>query len=488
MEGNKKRRDAQVKAFIILAAALLITPVIILAVSHASRNYSAIDASSIRWQELISWNKKSVLEGLTIIEDTRITASIVTKNIPKSFSIAENDIFTMIDAERGGETLSITFIEEDGDSWLHENITLTKGRNTIKSTLQDYSFNPGDANQDLGNITAIAYLVNWPDLAITRAQDRVTVKKVEIARTEPAPAIFIPGFPFENLNPYRNHYPEEKSNGTFRILILGDSMVYGVSTCLNNTFNYEEGIIFTTLLERKLNEMHNTTRFQVLNFGIPGTGTETQVKLFEEKGARFSPDVVILFFYMNDFEDEVKGHEIMESLLKTEKYRQVYAAKGLTPDNIYYRILWYETNRRYSKMYGTTDRMNLSRISDPLERLWNLTEGGKASLALATFYATEQDQFNTLEGFAAQKGIPLLDLRYLPEKYGPKRVYACPNREFVDIHPSPYANKIIADDIYTFLEYNNLIPGDAAASGEDEIGKHTQTASPAKSNAEEGQI
>jgi hypothetical protein len=90
------------------------------------------------------------------------------------------------------------------------------------------------------------------------------------------------------------NYTIEKPNNTFRIIALGDSFTGGLWISTNDTWPKQ--------LERKLNQL-NTSCFEVLNLGRPGANTLEEVKIFEENALKYNPDMVILLFYQNDFED-----------------------------------------------------------------------------------------------------------------------------------------------------------------------------------------
>jgi lysophospholipase L1-like esterase len=78
--------------------------------------------------------------------------------------------------------------------------------------------------------------------------------------------------------------------GTRRILALGDSFAegYGVRA--------EDGV--TQLLERRL--VGSGCRFDVINGGTTGYATDQEYLFYKHEGTRYSPSIVVLFFYYND--------------------------------------------------------------------------------------------------------------------------------------------------------------------------------------------
>ncbi|MGH7790756.1 MAG: hypothetical protein ACREOB_00435 [Thermodesulfobacteriota bacterium] len=87
----------------------------------------------------------------------------------------------------------------------------------------------------------------------------------------------------------------EKSKGTFRILILGDSMTEGLEVPLERTFPY--------ILENKLNSK-GSKKCEVINLSISGFGTAQEYLMLKHYGLKYNPDLVILVFSdQNDVSD-----------------------------------------------------------------------------------------------------------------------------------------------------------------------------------------
>ncbi len=85
-------------------------------------------------------------------------------------------------------------------------------------------------------------------------------------------------------------YPVEKSD-KYRMIFLGDSLTFG--------WGVQENETFATLIEEDLNTKRPT---EVINFGTGNYNTEQQVNLFIEKGLKYDPDKVVLFYFINDAE------------------------------------------------------------------------------------------------------------------------------------------------------------------------------------------
>jgi len=89
-------------------------------------------------------------------------------------------------------------------------------------------------------------------------------------------------------------YPLQKSQGIFRILVVGDSFSWAGG---------REGN-YTALLERRLESYYGYHRIDVINAGYPMTHTAEQLAMLKKYGLQYNPDLIILgFFIGNDFID-----------------------------------------------------------------------------------------------------------------------------------------------------------------------------------------
>lgn len=85
-------------------------------------------------------------------------------------------------------------------------------------------------------------------------------------------------------------YQVEKGD-KYRIVFLGDSLTFG--------WGVEDEDTFATILET---EMSSTQPTEIINFGTGNYNTEQEVNLFIEKGLKYNPDKVVLFYFINDAE------------------------------------------------------------------------------------------------------------------------------------------------------------------------------------------
>lgn len=85
----------------------------------------------------------------------------------------------------------------------------------------------------------------------------------------------------------------EKPPGTFRIIGLGDSIMFG--------WGVDEDKTYLRKLEKKIRESTGKN-IEVLNFGCPGYNTSMEAAIFEKRALSFSPDLIIIHFVNNDLD------------------------------------------------------------------------------------------------------------------------------------------------------------------------------------------
>ena len=122
--------------------------------------------------------------------------------------------------------------------------------------------------------------------------------------------------------------PIPKPLGEFRILVLGDSVVWGYKADIRETWCY--------LLENHLNEGQEGT-FRVINAGVPGYSSEQGRLYFLHELSALTPDLVIISFGRNDrrykpeewqgltdrqlIEKRIRSNQIIDTLKHLRSYQ-----------------------------------------------------------------------------------------------------------------------------------------------------------------------
>lgn len=87
-----------------------------------------------------------------------------------------------------------------------------------------------------------------------------------------------------------------KDRDCYRIMVLGDSMTFGLGV------NQDE--VFCYLLEKEIKRAHPDSKIDVMNFGISGFSTGQELLCLKKYSDIYPPNIVILMLFdQNDFED-----------------------------------------------------------------------------------------------------------------------------------------------------------------------------------------
>lgn len=195
-------------------------------------------------------------------------------------------------------------------------------------------------------------------------------------------------------------YDVEKALGTFRILVLGDSVTFGHGTRNDTTYPF--------LLEQRLRAWRPEVNWEVWNLGVPGYATSQELALLHRVAGRYQPDLVVVGLFQND----LTGNE---PLVSPSLARRVSSAFQRTMQRHLYS---YEL---YKRAYLTA-RWRLFTDENGRERLEHLvTEEALLGRQDYTFEHAAQDltAYETLDGSAVDgfrcESLPTQDLRRAEE-------------------------------------------------------------------------
>src|SRR5215510_9814570 len=94
-----------------------------------------------------------------------------------------------------------------------------------------------------------------------------------------------------------SEYSYGKPTGTLRVLSLGDSHTEG--------FECHQDKTYSSVIERYLGK--RGVKAEVINAGVSGFGTAEALVFLENEGIKYSPDVVVLGYFANDVDDNIKA-------------------------------------------------------------------------------------------------------------------------------------------------------------------------------------
>ncbi|MBI5511174.1 MAG: SGNH/GDSL hydrolase family protein [Deltaproteobacteria bacterium] len=233
-------------------------------------------------------------------------------------------------------------------------------------------------------------------------------------------------------------YAVERSP-SYRMVFLGDSLTFGWGVAKPDTF--EE------LLESEINRR---LPVEILNFGVGNYNTEQEVHLFIDKGLKYKPDKVVVFWFVNDAEPTPGGSEwsvAQHSELVSftwSRARRLMNKLGLSaPYTTYYRSLY------------QPDAAGWRAAREALLLLKQLCDGGGIELQVVLLPELHDldsypfaEEHATMASFLRANGIAHRDL--LPNFQGahdPKRLWVAPD----DAHPNAIVHRRIARHALDFI-------------------------------------
>jgi len=243
-----------------------------------------------------------------------------------------------------------------------------------------------------------------------------------------------------NSDGFRDDEYAPERNENFRIVVLGDSLTFG--------WGVEKDEAFEVLLEEMLSEKRPT---EMINMGHGNYNTEQQVNLFKEKGLKYNPDKVLVFYFINDAEvTPVRSKWLWVSRLRSvtflwSRFRGLLTrtSPGQTFES-FYSDLYADDQRGFQAMEaaflelrGITEERGIELQVIMLPELHNLVD--------YPFTAV----YDKVASFLRENDIDYIDLTDSFRGYeDAEGLWVAPD----DAHPNALAHRMIAEYSRDFIE------------------------------------
>ena len=243
-----------------------------------------------------------------------------------------------------------------------------------------------------------------------------------------------------NSDGFRDKEYSVERNEAYRIVVLGDSLTFG--------WGVEEEDVYVTLLEEELSAIRPT---EMINTGHGNYNTSQQVNLFREKGLKYNPDKVVVFFFINDAEvTPVRSKWTPVARLRSVTFLWsrvrgllTRAAPGQTFESFYSAL--YEDDQpgfiamkdAFLELQGITEERGIELQVIMIPELHNLTD--------YPFKA----EYGKVYDFLTENSISVLDLTADFATYtdAPETLWVALD----DAHPNAPAHRMIADFSKDFI-------------------------------------
>jgi len=250
-------------------------------------------------------------------------------------------------------------------------------------------------------------------------------------------------------------YALEKPEGVYRIAVIGDSITWGEGVGEEDTY--------PKIIEREMNK-NRKKKIEVLRFGILGIGMRQYFSILKEKVLKYSPDVVVLGYCLND----IRFYRIYDKpmlmwflqhsyfadfiVVKTgELIRTLQFLGGVETVDSYYA--------KHIKMYEEKEK--LLRLQTILRNMKRLSDDNDVKFAVAVFPFKQQFEKRIVlkaqkivSDICVKEDILVFDLIDQLKKYDKKRLYLKGDA----VHFSAYGNKSVAKVLLQFLYSLDFMP------------------------------
>ena len=248
-------------------------------------------------------------------------------------------------------------------------------------------------------------------------------------------------------------YGMKKPAGAKRIILLGDSFVMGDGVREEDTLSSQ--------LEKELRK--DIPQAEVLNFGVSGWNTRSEIVYLGTVGLKFQPDLVIVVYVLNDAvfatgppPDLRKEYQrtLGNSLLRQSR----------VADYLYTGVEKYFFSRRYLKALLDSPQQYekaWSRTFENLDTGSRITKGAGAKYVVCLFpflyQLNDQYPLKPLHAYVrdhcSAAGIPFLDLLDAYQGQNHVKLWVHPT----DQHPNAMAHGIAARRLAEFIRGQQLL-------------------------------
>ena len=260
----------------------------------------------------------------------------------------------------------------------------------------------------------------------------------------------------------------EKPKDTFRILGLGDSYLFGQGIKRED--------ICLSKLEGLLQKNEKVRRIECINTGISGFNTGNQRDLLLNRGLQYDPDLVIVFFVLNDVEPNMHRSDT-----RVEFFRE-YTALYQQPDTLSrYSRIWSWGRQRFLQ-----NTQAASYIRDCVESFSEDSDNWKHSqqalneiqqictendigflVAIFPFFVNLDGEYpfqsihDIVRAHCEDAGIDVIDIRKAYAGHSGPDLWVHPT----DQHPNEEAHEIAAQAVAEHLGQGSLLPRGAKSAG-----------------------
>ncbi|MGB0579356.1 MAG: tetratricopeptide repeat protein [Limisphaerales bacterium] len=226
-----------------------------------------------------------------------------------------------------------------------------------------------------------------------------------------------------------------------RVIMLGDSVVEGISYVDDEN-----------TLSRHLEKLHPDGKTEVLNLGISGYCTLSEVTLLEQRGLAFQPDIVLLMFVYNDFDNFNPEHTIGGGVVDRPAWtKHLFEASELFRYSAL-KFNWFEFAAESDPQQFNRSSIGNNNVVDGLRRLRELANEHQFQVLIVPWPKFTDINIGypnpsgppplLIERLAAMNGLPIKTLAdAFPKVDNPRQEFTAAGD---GMHPNAVAAEIVA--------------------------------------------
>ncbi len=236
----------------------------------------------------------------------------------------------------------------------------------------------------------------------------------------------------------------EPAENEVRILLLGDSLVFGVGLSDQYTIPRQ--------LEQQLNRTSQGVVYRVINMGVPSYNTEQELIQLRTVGLSLNPDLVLLIFTDNDLQPKMWVFDRRKSMLVNFVQRS-YALSLVA-------LLYWDLN---ALLTGYSDRVPYLQNRDEHPR-WPVVEAALTQILdlcrerKTPFVLFSRETSPRIEAIAADLGVPFVDLQPLLDDPRWNKPGVALSVSQIDTHPNRLGGEMYSTLIREALEHLEVLP------------------------------
>jgi len=268
-------------------------------------------------------------------------------------------------------------------------------------------------------------------------------------------------------------FDPHKDDNTIRIIMLGDSITKGTGVRLGETFSDRLEI----MLNQKSGQAGSALKYDVMNFGVGGYNTASEIEVLKEFGLKYRPDIVVLNYFFNDNEEYSFNYYYFMSkpgISAGEKnlvYRYYLDSGRFRLNRLLLRSHLFTLCRigayEAFKMGGDTEYpgpgiYKESAMPEKIEEFKGLSERYGFTPFILMHPVLDYDmkpprkEYESTASIAKAAGVPIMDLRAFYQRgSGDPGAFLLDARD--NIHPNARGHDLIARSILNKLEEENIV-------------------------------